>query len=109
MKGGAAVPEEAKRYLNQLFMDEADRKSPEYHLLAKFCSVDTKHIPNSEKYDFFRQLINSVRFLGFFEGKQLETKTKDGKPRTYLDVFGDVLAEKLSMTDDDRDLVIMRH
>ena len=34
---------------------------------------------------------------------------KGDKPRTYLDVFGDVLARKLSMTDDDRDLVVMRH
>jgi hypothetical protein len=54
-------------------------------------------------------LINSVKFLGFFEDKQLQITTKDGKIRTFLDVFGDVMAEKLSMTDEDRDLVIMRH
>lgn len=39
----------------------------------------------------------------------LVTKAKDGKARSYLEAFGDVLAKKLSMTDDDRDLVIMRH
>ncbi len=54
-------------------------------------------------------MINSVKFLGFFEDKQLQITTKDGKIRTFLDVFGDVMAEKLSMTDEDRDLVIMRH
>ena len=37
------------------------------------------------------------------------TRTKDGKPRSYLEAFGDVLAQRLSMTDDDRDLVVMRH
>lgn len=36
-------------------------------------------------------------------------KHKDGKARTYLEAFGDVLAKKLSMTDEDRDLVVMRH
>ena len=34
---------------------------------------------------------------------------KDGKPRGYLEVFSEVLAKKLSMTDEDRDLVVMRH
>jgi saccharopine dehydrogenase-like NADP-dependent oxidoreductase len=34
---------------------------------------------------------------------------KTGKPRSYIEVFGDWLAHKLSMNDEDRDLVIMRH
>ena len=37
------------------------------------------------------------------------TRTKEGKPRTYLDAFSEVLADKLSMTEEDRDLVVMRH
>jgi saccharopine dehydrogenase-like NADP-dependent oxidoreductase len=50
-----------------------------------------------------------LRFLGFFNETKVQTRTKDGKPRSFLDAFGEVLAEKLSMTDDDRDLVVMRH
>jgi hypothetical protein len=34
---------------------------------------------------------------------------KDGKPRGYLEVFSELHAKKLSMTDEDRDLVVMRH
>jgi hypothetical protein len=49
-------------------------------------------------------------FLGFFDDQTpLVVNNKDGKPRTYLEVFGDVLTKKLSMTDEDRDLVVMRH
>ena len=48
--------------------------------------------------------------MGFFDDTTpLVVKHKDGKPRTYIEVFGDVLANKLSMTDEDRDLVVMRH
>jgi saccharopine dehydrogenase-like NADP-dependent oxidoreductase len=40
----------------------------------------------------------------------LKTTESDGKKqRSYLDVFGDVLGEKLAMNDEDRDLVVMRH
>ena len=48
--------------------------------------------------------------MGFYDDpNKLIVTTKDGKYRSYLDVFGDVLARRLSMTDEDRDLVVMRH
>jgi hypothetical protein len=56
-------------------------------------------------------LIKTIRFLGFLDADQkpLTTRCPKNNLRSYLDVFGDVLAEKLSMPDTDRDLVVMRH
>jgi len=90
-------------------LEEEGTKNSDYCLLRQFCNVDISHIPQSERVDFFKQLIKTLRFLGFFDGEKVVTRTKDGKPRSYLDAFSDVLASKLSMTDDDRDLVVMRH
>lgn len=49
--------------------------------------------------------------MGFFEDSQrLSIKDKQsGKNRTCLDVLGDVMAIRLGMSDQDRDLVVMRH
>ena len=74
--------------------------------------LDISYLPHDDTTltNIFKQYYKSLIFLGFFDDvTPLVTKTKDGKPRTYLEAFGDVLAEKLSMTDDDRDLVVMRH
>lgn len=49
-------------------------------------------------------------FLGFFdEIVKLTTVDAKGKPRAALDVFGDVMANKLAHESHDRDLVVMRH
>ena len=49
-------------------------------------------------------------FLGFFDDNQkVSVKDKAGKGRPYIDVLGDVMGVKLALSDDDRDLVIMRH
>ena len=49
-------------------------------------------------------------FLGFFNDEQkVSNKDKSGKSRACLDVLGDVMAVKLGMSNQDRDLVVMRH
>ena len=40
-----SIPAEAQRVLNKIFMDETEKNSAEYKLLAKFCGVNTSHIP----------------------------------------------------------------
>lgn len=72
--------------------------------------LDVSYLPESTLPTLFKQHYKALIFLGFFDDKTpLIITHKDGKPRTYLEVFGDVLAKKLSMTDEDRDLVVMRH
>lgn len=74
--------------------------------------IDISYLPQDDAtlLNLFRQYYKALIFLGFFDDKTpLVTKAKDGKPRSYLESFGDVLAQKLSMTDEDRDLVVMRH
>lgn len=58
----------------------------------------------------FKQYFKALIFLAFYDdATPLAVVGKDRNPRTYLDVFSEVLAKKLSMTDEDRDLVVMRH
>ncbi len=73
--------------------------------------IDVSYLPkDSDVGSLFKQYYKALIFIGFFDDKTpLVIKNKDGKPRTYLEVFSDVLAKKLSMTDEDRDLVVMRH
>lgn len=75
--------------------------------------MSTAHINQGDKVDFFKQLIKTIRFLGFLDEESQAQKLKitndKGQARSYLEVFGDVLADKLSMPDTDRDLVVMRH
>jgi saccharopine dehydrogenase-like NADP-dependent oxidoreductase len=55
--------------------------------------------------------VKTFVFLGFFDDSQkVEAKDpKTGKNKACLDVLGQVMAVKLGMNDQDRDLVIMRH
>lgn len=52
-----------------------------------------------------------MNYIGFFdrEGPVLKTVDAKGNPRTFLDVFSDVLSEKLSLKPTDKDLVVMKH
>jgi aromatic ring-opening dioxygenase catalytic subunit (LigB family) len=80
--------------------------------LRLMSDIDISYLPQdgATLSNLFKQYYRALIFLGFFDDSaNLVTKTKDGKPRSYLEAFGDVLAHKLSMTDEDRDLVIMRH
>lgn len=82
------------------------------NFIARFLSkVDTSYIQPHNTVFAFKQIIRAIKFLGFFNDHShlVTVDKKTGKPRNYLDVFGDVLANKLSMNDDDRDLVVMRH
>jgi saccharopine dehydrogenase-like NADP-dependent oxidoreductase len=80
--------------------------------LRLMSDIDVSYVPQDDAslINLFKQYYKALIFLGFFDDKTpLVTKTKDGKARSYLEAFGDVLANKLSMTDEDRDLVVMRH
>ena len=52
-----------------------------------------------------------MNYLGFYEkvGPALKLTDKKGQARSYLDVFSDVLSDKLSMNQFDKDLVVMKH
>lgn len=51
-----------------------------------------------------------MHFLKFFDSNTAVKINDDkGKRRPCLDVFGDILGRALKHTDNDRDLVVMRH
>lgn len=57
-----------------------------------------------------RNIVKSMQFLGFLDHNQkVNIRTKNNKLRPCLDVLGDVMGVKLALSDEDRDLVIMRH
>jgi saccharopine dehydrogenase-like NADP-dependent oxidoreductase len=80
--------------------------------LRLMSDIDVSYLPkdNASLLSLFKQYYKALIFLGFYDdASPLAVVGKDGKPRTYLEVFSEVLAKKLSMTDEDRDLVVMRH
>ena len=80
--------------------------------LRLMSDIDIAYLPkeNATLLSLFKQYYKALIFLGFYDdASPLAVVGKDGKPRTYLEVFSEVLAKKLSMTDEDRDLVVMRH
>ena len=65
---------------------------------------------NAMLEEAFNRIIKSMHFLGFFDDTQkLTTKDAQGKPLSYIDVFGGVMAAKMTHGETDRDLVVMRH
>lgn len=51
-----------------------------------------------------------MAFLGFFdESTPMQTVDSKGNARPYIDVFGGVMADKMTHGETDRDLVVMRH
>ena len=98
----------AAEALNQVMMGV--EKDDEVFIKKFLSKVDLSYMKQNEILFAFKSIIRSLRFLGFLTNSpSLNTVDKAGKARTYLDVFGEVLADKLSMNDDDRDLVVMRH
>lgn len=74
--------------------------------------VDTKHLKGNRKLinDNFVQLVKSMVFLGFFDdSNKLDVKDSKGNMRSCLDAFGDLMAVRMRHTENDRDLVVMRH
>ena len=58
----------------------------------------------------FRRTVKSIGFLGFFDDSlKLKITDANGKPKSCLDVFSGVMADKMTHGDTDRDLVVMRH
>ena len=74
--------------------------------------VDFSYLNGNAKLieDAMVQIVKSMRFLGFFDdANNLTTKSAEGKARSCLDSFGDVMATRMQHTHHDRDLVVMRH
>lgn len=66
------------------------------------------NLTNEEKA--CRQIVKTLHFLKFFDSNTtLKVNDTNGKRRSCLDVFGDVLGPALKHTENDRDLVVMRH
>lgn len=57
----------------------------------------------------FKSIVKTMQFLGFFADADLKVVDGKGKRRSCLDVFCDVMADKMTHSDTDRDLVVMRH
>jgi len=83
------------------------------HTLIKraLARVDFSYINDDKLLEkAIRNIIKSMQFLGFFDDNQkVHVRSKNGKLRPCLDVLGDVMGVKLALSDEDRDLVIMRH
>ena len=58
----------------------------------------------------FRSIVKTMHFLKFFDGAtKIKVADAKGKRRPCLDAFGDILGAALKHTNNDRDLVVMRH
>ena len=73
--------------------------------------VDTTYLRDRKLVD---EAINSIAktmvFLGFYDdNNHLKVKDANGKMRSCLDAFGDLMAVRMRHTEIDRDLVVMRH
>ena len=89
-------------------MSDADKNLTE-GLLSR---VDTKYLKGNRKLleDNFTSIVKSMQFLGFYDNKNmLRTKDANGKARSCLDSFSDLMATRMKHTEHDRDLVVMRH
>lgn len=73
--------------------------------------VDTSYLKGNQKLitDTLTQIAKTMIFLGFYEDKNVLKTVQDGKARTCLDAFGDLMAVRMRHTEHDRDLVAMRH
>ncbi len=89
-------------------MSDADKNLTE-GLLSR---VDTQYLKGNRKLleDNFISIVKSMQFLGFYDDKNvLRTKDANGKARSCLDSFSDLMATRMKHTEHDRDLVVMRH
>ena len=74
--------------------------------------VDTQYLKGNRKLieDNFISIVKSMQFLGFYDDKNvLRTKDANGKARSCLDSFSDLMETRIKHTEHDRDLVVMRH
>jgi saccharopine dehydrogenase (NADP+, L-glutamate forming) len=73
-----------------------------------FAKIDFAHLKGDsyKANQAITNIVKTMKFLGFFESQC--TVTNDGA-KTCLDLLSEVMAVRLAMDDQDRDLVIMRH
>jgi len=90
-----------------------EMKSEDKDLIGQMLSrVDMKHLHGDKAAveQAYLGIIKSLHFLGFFDDAMtVQMVDAHGKPRLYIDVFGGVMADKMTHGDTDRDLVVMRH
>lgn len=82
------------------------------HLLEGLISrVDTTYLKSRKLVnEALVQIAKTMQFLGFYEdANHLSVKDAQGKQRSCLDAFGDLMAVRMRHSENDRDLVVMRH
>lgn len=85
--------------------------SEDRDFLKRFLAkVDVSYIDEKQIKLAYRSIINSIRFFGFMDDPTpLKIQSSNGKQLTYIELFGELMSAKLSMNEDDIDLVIMKH
>jgi hypothetical protein len=90
-----------------------EMKAEDKDLIAQMLErVDIKYLHGNKAAveQTYLGIIKSMHFLGFFDDAvTLQTVDSLGKQRLYIDVFGGVMADKMTHGESDRDLVVMRH
>lgn len=73
-----------------------------------FAKVDFTHLKGNEykTHQAISSIVKTMKFLGFFEK---DCTVKNDGSQSCLDILSQVMAIRLAMDDQDRDLVIMRH
>ena len=73
-----------------------------------FAKIDFSHLKGSEykTHQAITSIVKTMKFLGFFESN---CTVKNDGTQSCLDLLSQVMAVRLAMDDQDRDLVIMRH
>lgn len=60
--------------------------------------------------EIYTSMVNSIIYFNLMNNHtKILTVNKEGKALSYLDVFGNLMSQKLSLSDQDLDLVVMRH
>ena len=73
--------------------------------------ADTRYLKGDEARtgNAFRSIVKTMQFLGFFSDAPLKVDDDKGKRRSALDAFCGVMADKMTHSEIDRDLIVMRH
>ena len=74
--------------------------------------ADLRHLGGNQSAEekAIRGIVKTLHFLKFFDSATtLKVNDAKGKRRPCLDAFGDILGVRLKHTDQDRDLIVMRH
>jgi saccharopine dehydrogenase-like NADP-dependent oxidoreductase len=96
---------------NQKFIEKATSgmSSQDVSLMKKaFMKIDFSHLKGNEHktHQAITSIVKTMKFLGFFE---TNCTVKNDGSQSCLDILSQVMAVRLAMDDQDRDLVFMRH